>query len=317
MFSRISPSVRQFALAQMLLAVMLANMKPIFTKVLYLRNWTPLSLYFVTLVIMSIVLVAHEFMSMERGKRWGMSKKDLWGTILSTATGGVFGPILFFTGLQYVNASETVLFTSLLPFFVVLFGVIMLKERFTMQMAVGGILLAAGVFVLLIPDLKSFQINRGVPLLIASSVLGALTTIVHKKYIVHRHLDSIVMVRTLLSVVIIGLWVMFFEPEGLVMLRGEENIWLLLLVPVFGFLFPFFLYFGSLKHVKATEAGVVAAVGRTFAVIAASVLLGEHLTELHMLSMVLVIFGILFINVPITKWRIVPSRLMEAGPLSK
>jgi len=301
----------------MLIAVMLANMNPVFTKVLFGRGWTPLSVYFVTLVIMSIVLVAHEFMSMERGVRWGMTRRDLFGTVLSTLTGGVISPILFFTGLQYVTASETVLFTSLLPFWVVLFGVLLLKERFTKQMFVGGMLLVAGVFVLLLPDLQSFQINRGVPLLLASSVLGALTTIIHKKYIVHRHLDSIVMVRTLLSVIIIGLWILLFEPEGLAMLSGPENIWLLLLVPVFGFLFPFFLYFGSLKNIKATEAGVVAAVGRTFAVIAASTILGEHLGTPHIASMVCVVFGILFINVPLTKWRIVPSRLMEVGPLRK
>jgi len=301
----------------MLIAVILANMTPVFSKILYERGWTPLGLYFMTLVIMSIILVAHEMMALERGKRWGMTRKDLFGTILSTLTGGVGSPILFFTGLQYVSASETVLFTSLLPFWVVLFGVFFFRERFTFQMGVGSVLLLAAVIILVWPDAIETNLNPGIPFLLCSPILSALTTIIHKKFIKHRHLDSIIMTRTILSMVIIGTWIHLFDFESLEMLQAPQNIWLLLLVPVLGFIFPFFLYFGSLKHTKVTEAGVVAAAGRTFAVIAASTLLGEELTTIHMLSITCVVFGVLFINVPLTKWRIVPSRLMEMGPLRK
>ncbi|HCI03543.1 MAG: DMT family transporter [Candidatus Peribacteraceae bacterium] len=311
------PSVRQFALAQMLTAVILANMTPIFSKVLYARGWTPLGLYFMTLVIMSIILIAHEMMALERGARWGMTRKDLFGTLLSTLTGGVGSPILFFTGLQYVSASETVLFTSLLPFWVVLFGVIFFRERFTMQMGVGSVLLISAILILIWPNVTSVEFNPGIPFLLCSPILSALTTVIHKKYIKHRHLDSIIMTRTILSMIIIGFWIHLFDFESLEMLKTPQNIWLLLLVPVLGFIFPFFLYFGSLKHTKVTEAGVVAAAGRTFAVIAASTLLGEELTSIHILSITCVVFGVLFINVPLTKWRIVPSRLMEVGPLRK
>jgi len=301
----------------MLIAVILANMNPIFTKVLFGRGWTPISLYFVTLVIMSIILVAHEMMAIERGERWGMTRQDLFGTLLSTLTGGIGSPILFFIGLQYVSASETVLLTSLMPFWVVLFGVIFFKEKFTGQMAGGSALLVAAVLVLIWPDVKSFNFNPGVPFLLMSPILSALTTIIHKKYIKHRHLDSIILVRTILSMLIVGMWIHLFEFESLAIIKEPENIWILLLVPILGFIFPFFLYFGALKKTKVTEAGIVAAVGRTFAVIAASSLLGEQLGVYHMLSITLVIFGVIFINVPLTKWRIVPSRLMEAGPLRK
>ena len=269
------------------------------------------------LVIMSIILIAHEMMALERGARWGMTKKDLFGTILSTLTGGVGSPVLFFTGLQYVSASETVLLTSLLPFWVVLFGVFFFRERFTLQMGMGSVLLISAILILIWPNLNSVEFNRGIPFLLCSPILSALTTVVHKKYIKHRHLDSVIMIRTILSMFIVGLWIHLFDFDSLEMLKAPQNIWLLLLVPVLGFIFPFFLYFGSLKHTKVTEAGVVAAAGRTFAVIAASTLLGEELTTLHMLSITCVIFGVLFINVPLTKWRIVPSRLMEMGPLRK
>jgi len=301
----------------MLAAVILANMTPVFSKVLYARGWTPLGLYFMTLVIMSIILMAHEIMAIERGARWGMTRKDIVGTLLSTLTGGVGSPILFFTGLQFISASETILFTSLLPFWIVLFGVIFFREKFTAQMGMGSILLISAILILIWPDVRSLEFNPGIPFLLCSPILSALTTVIHKKYIKHRHLDSIIMTRTVLSMLIIGIWIHLFDFESLEMLKAPQNIWLLLIVPVFGFIFPFFLYFRSLKHTKVTEAGIVAAAGRTFAVIAASTLLGEDLTPLHMLSITCVVFGVLFINVPLTKWKIVPSRLMEVGPLRK
>jgi hypothetical protein len=40
-------------------------------------------------------------------------------------------------------------------------------------------------------------------------------------------------------------------------------------------------------------------------------------TGIQLVSLILIIIGILNINVPLTKWRIVPSRLMEIGPLRK
>lgn len=304
-------------LAQLLLAVVLANTKPIFSKLLYGEGWTPVQLYFVILLIMTIVLMSHEVISLERGERWGMKKSDVKGTLFSTVLGGVIGPLMFFEALNMVTATESMLLTSLLPLFVVIFSVYFLKEKFSNQMALGSLFLVAGMIVLLWDDVQAAQLSTGAFLLIFSSVLSALTTIIHKKYIKHRHLDSIVMVRSLLSMLLVGAYIYYRDPSGFGFLATPQNVWLVLSLPILAYLVPFFLYFRALRKTKAMDAGIIAAMGRVIGIVMASSILGEVLTQRHLISLGLVTFGVLFINVPLSKWRVVPSRLMEIGPLGK
>ncbi|MCF7845136.1 MAG: DMT family transporter [Kiritimatiellales bacterium] len=312
-----SPSARHLALSHMLLAVILANLNPIFSKILYSRGWTPVSLYFVTIVIVGIVLLMHEYIDYDRNVRWTMRRQDFFGVLATTITGGVLAPLFFFTGLQYVAASESIIISSMLPFFVVMFGILLLGEHFKRQTIFGGIFIVFGVLIILWPDISSFELSKGVPFILGSTFFGALTTITHKKYVKHRHLDSVVLIRTLISIVIVGLWMLIFEPNGFKIISMPENIWLILALPIISFILPYFLFFNALKKLKAIDAGILEAAGRVFAVVAASVILREKLTSYYLISMIFVVFGVLFINVPLTKWKIVPSRLMEVGPLRK
>ena len=88
-------------------------------------------------------------------------------------------------------------------------------------------------------------------------------------------------------------------------------------MPICSFIIPYFLYFRALTNLKASDAGVMEAMGRIFGISAAAALLGESLGVEHLTSAVLATFGILVINVPLTKWKIAPSRLPGIGPLRK
>jgi len=308
-------AAKKMRIAHLLLAVVLSNMKPIFTKVI-LDGWNPVQLYFVALLIMTIVLAAHEIISLERGERWGMTSKDLKGTILDALIGGVLGPVMFFTALTMVTASEAILLTSLVPFLVVMFAVLLLGEKMTSQMIWGSVFILGGMVAALWLDILAFTFQTGVYLLLGSSVCSALATIIHKKYVKHRHLDSIVLVKTVISLVLVGLWLQI-NGGGLGFLSEPQNVWAALAMPLLSFMLPYFLFFRALRKTSATDAGIVAAMGRVIALMLASSLLGETLGTHHLISISLIVFGILFINVPLTKWKVVPSRLMEIGPLRK
>jgi drug/metabolite transporter (DMT)-like permease len=124
MFFRSKPP-NAASLAGVLIAVTLADLNPIFSKVLLLEGLTPLQLYFGVLLVMNLFLLVHEMMALERGERWGMTRSDFLGTVLSTLTGGICAPMLFFTGLQSITASEGIILTSLLPFFIIVFAVLL------------------------------------------------------------------------------------------------------------------------------------------------------------------------------------------------
>ncbi len=317
MFFSANNTARRLALIQMLIAVILANMNPILSKALFFRGWTPLGVYFMTLLIIAMILILHEFMDRSRALRWSMRSRDIYGILITSLTGGVLSPLLFFTGLKQIVASEAVILTSLHPLFVVLFGILILGERFTAKMLFGGALLVAGIIAVLWPDIIEFSFQPGAFLILGSSLCGALTTVLHKKFVTYRHLDSIVLVRTILSIAIVGTLLFLTEPDAVNIFAKHENVWLVLSVPVVAFILPYFLFFSAIGRVQAFDVGVIEAAGRVFAVFAATVLLKEILTVYHLISVFLIIFGVLFINVPLTKWRIVPSRLMEAGPLRK
>lgn len=318
LFSKgIEDRARHQSFVLLLLSVTLSNSTPIFSKLLYSGGWTPMSTYFLALVIMTIVLAAHEFISLKQGERWKMDRHDFWGTVATTCTSGIVAPLLFFIGLQYVRASDAVLLTSLLPLFTVVFAVLFLGERFTFPTLIGGSLLLAGLGVLLWRDVASAQLTIGSMLLIASSCIGALTTIVHKKFVKHRHLDSIVFVRTFWSMLVFAILIGIFEPSSFQLFLEPQNLLLVLGLPILSYLLPFFLFFRALDHIKAMEAGFISVVGPIAGVLFAAGFLGEKIGPFQVMSLLLVIFGVVFINVPLTKWRIVPSRLPTAGPLRK
>jgi len=304
-------------LSLMLVAVILANINPIFAKMIFQSGWSPAEMYFVTLIVIVVIMLLNQVINMEQGGKWGMTKDDIFGTLLATIFGGVLGPLLFFEGLTMVSASTSIILTSMLPLFVVLFAILLLKENFTMQTVLGGALLIGAMCLLLWNDIMSFQVSRGVPLIMGSSMLSALTIIVHKKYVKHRHIDAVILVRTSLSLVCVGMWILFTEGSGFEFLFEPQNIWPVLAMPICSFIIPYFLYFRALANLKASDAGVMEALGRIFGISAAAALLGESLGVQHLTSAVIATFGILIINVPLTKWKIAPSRLPGIGPMRR
>ena len=174
----------RLALAAILLAIIGSKTNPIFTKSLLSEGWTPLGMYFLTLLFVTIVLALHEFMLLETGGKWEMDRSDIKGTLLTTLTGGIIAPLLFLNGLRFVQASEAVLITSLLPLFIVIFAVLFLKEKFNSSMITGAFFILAGTIVLLWKDVFHAGLSIGVPLLMISSLASALTTTFHKKYVI-------------------------------------------------------------------------------------------------------------------------------------
>ena len=305
------------ALAGILFAVILSQTNPVFTKLLLKEEWTPLGMYFLALLVMAIVLALHEFMLLEAGEKWEMDRRDIKGTLLTTLTGGILAPILFLNGLRFVQASEAVLISSLSPLFIVMFAVCMLQERFNRNMFVGAAFLLAGTVVLLWKDAFQAELSLGVPLVLFSSLASALTTTLHKKYVRHRHLDSVVLVRTFLSLAVIGIIIALTEPETFQMLREPPSIWLVLGLAIVSYILPYFLYFRALAKISTLDAGIIVASAPGIGILMAVAFLGEQVSPVQLASLGLMAFGIFFINVPLTKLRIMPSRLMEIGPLRR
>lgn len=316
-FLRKVPKTAGWSLAGIVLADAFSKTHPIFTKILYQDGWTPLSVYFVTLVFIVIILALHEFMAEDAKKRWTIDRRDIKGIALTSLTGGVISPILFMIGLQWVDASSAIVLNSSIPLFIVLFAVLLLGEKFTKQTVTGGIFLLAGTLVVLWRDIFYFQINAGAVVIFIAAISGALTTILHKKYVKHRHLDSLVFIRSVVSLIIVTVLLLLIEPESFAQLQNPPGVWTVLGLSALAFIVPYFLYFRAIRNVRSTDVGMVLTAGPVIGVLMAHVFLGEEIRTEHLVSLGLVAIGIILINVPLTKWRIMPARLMAIGPLRR
>ncbi len=312
-----SDAKKQRALVMLLICYGGVSLKPVISRYLLLEGWTPLSLYVLLLLMAVIILGVHELASIHHQKSWSLHSKDWFGLLISTITGGVIAPILAFTALQWTTATQTVLIKSISPIFVVLLAMMFLGERLKKNSIEGIIVLLIGLGILLYKELMSFSFDNATILLLLSAMIGPLSVISHKKYITHRHLDSIVLLKCTLSLVIVGTWMLWREPESLSLFYSDQNIWLVLLLSIAGFILPYLLFFSALKNIKAFEAGIVSLFSPIFTIVLANSILGESLQTHQLVSLIVMMVGILLINVPLTKWKIVPSRLQMMGPLRK
>lgn len=306
---------RSLLLCQMFLSVALSNMNPIFAKVLYRNGWSPIALYFSVLVVVVCVLTVHEIVALQRGERWGMTRADVLGTVITAVCGGFIAPVLFYEGLQRVSASESIIISGVLPFFVVCFAVLFLGERFKKREIAGGVCILAGFAVLRWSDIREFHMDAGTWMLLISSALSAFTVIMHKKLVQHRHIDAVIIVRSALSLLLVAGWMALRSPGDFAQLQAPQNVWLFLALPMVSYLLPFFLYFTALRKLTAGDAGLAEAVGRVIGLLVAGIVLGEAFTTQRIASLVCILLGIILVSVPLTRLRIAPSRLPVLGPL--
>jgi drug/metabolite transporter (DMT)-like permease len=68
-----------------------------------------------------------------------------WACVAGVALGTVVSTLMWFTGLERVGPSHATLFANLQPFFVVVFGVLLLSERLSAWTVAGGAAIAAGL----------------------------------------------------------------------------------------------------------------------------------------------------------------------------
>jgi drug/metabolite transporter (DMT)-like permease len=96
--------------------------------------------------------------------------------LLVLAVVGTIAYILKYRGYQLINASEVVIFSTTSKFWVALGASIFLHEAVTVQKIIGTIIILIGIAVTSYSD-KKFKINKGIFIVLLSSVLMGLTEI--------------------------------------------------------------------------------------------------------------------------------------------
>jgi drug/metabolite transporter (DMT)-like permease len=254
----------------------------------------PAHLLLVQLVFSSLVIAA--LAAIERSSRPDLRRAFLGGAtgILEFGLGYGVGTI----GLYLTTASNTSLISTTEPFFVLLLAWLILREPMTRLMALCGIVAAAGLAMVVAPDMSHARLTllSGDALLLLQYFCGGLYAIISRRIVA----DMAPLVLCTLqfaagSVFVIAL-VLAAQALGLIGSWPPMTATALLWAFVSGmlqFALPFWLHLVALRHMPASVFSFFLALVPVFGVIGAMLFLGERLGAIQIVGGILLVGGLL------------------------
>ena len=258
----------------------------------------PFAAAFIRFTIASVILLLA--IRVLEGKLPGLNKRQFFSVVCLGLTGIFTYNILFFQGLQTVQAGRASLIIALNPIIISLFSSLIYKEKLTLLKLVGILVSVLGaVVVITYGDLSSIFTNplsRGdlyifgcvaswvAYSLIGKSVLSGLSPLVSVGY-------SATIGTVLLAVpaIVRGL----FQEISSYQLDQWGSLFYL---GFFGTVLGFFFYYEGIEKIGPTKAGVFINFVPVSAIILAFLILNEPITWSLALGAVLVICGVLLTN---------------------
>src|SRR5574337_660438 len=221
-----------------------------------------------------------------------------WPLVLAiTASGSIFAPTLFFTGLEQTTASDTAILSNSETIFTVLFAIVFFKEKLRLRGYLAAILVLTGVIIVttnlqfsnLLVDLK----KEGNVLIILSMALWALDNNMSKIATQRIDISRLVQFKGTIG----GMTLLVFAlvskiPIGITPLEIPN----LLLVGLVGFGIALYLFLHSLRRIGTVKTMLIYSTGTVFGLLFAYVFLHERIGGYQILAIALMLTGIYLVT---------------------
>ncbi len=226
-----------------------------------------------------------------RSGRAGAPLRRPWARFLLLGlTGYTIGNGALFWGLKYMPATTGSLLISLTPLPVLLLSALWLRERTTGQQIAGLVICLAGSFLFLSPGGSAGQplgIGLGVIALLSFATFGTLG----REAARDRQVDTLSLTAMPLGLGGGVLLLLAFPLEGIPDFSGSG--WAIILwLAVINTACAYLLYNHALKTLTALEMNVMFNLGPVGTALIAWPLLGEQLSAVQIVGMVMVILGV-------------------------
>jgi len=201
--------------------------------------------------------------------------------------------ILFYLGLQRLDASLASILTAMIPLLIYFGAVRYLHEKARNRVLVGLILALVGATIISLTEdgkIGQFIDALGFVYISSSIVLTAITTLMSKSLVTHINPKAIM--KANMAIMTLGFW-MLVGFSGQWPSNISSTNWLLILVSSFMLYVIYVLYYQSLKYVKAEDTGVVSYLQYLAGIVGAIIFLGERPVETFWLGASLIVIGIL------------------------
>ncbi|MBU2617084.1 MAG: DMT family transporter [Euryarchaeota archaeon] len=276
-----------------LIAVIFWSMSFVLTKV-GLSEVTPIYLASLRFSIATIMFVGYALIKFEM-RQIKEFTKDNFTTLLVLGIVGVTIPnILQNMGMLFITASMASILQNSSPAFTLILAAIFLRESLGCRKVSGLVLSLISVTIISInsnlPTFSSSMVFYGNLMLVSTAICYSIYTVIGKKIVANNSPLLILAVSTLMGTILLDIISALVEP---IRFTYPMNVWgilfaLAILCTVLGTI----LYFEVLRRLEASKTNFFTFLIPVFAVIQASVLLGETIHPYQIVCGALIIFGI-------------------------
>ncbi len=202
--------------------------------------------------------------------------------------------IFFLTGLKNIGPVLTSFITQFVFVFVLIYSLILLKEKFNLPEFLGIIFAIIGVFIINWNQGISFV--KGTFLVLVASFFFATSSFIAKKYIKNISPKTINLVR-LSFIALFGLLYSFFQ--GITLTLEVANIPLLIIGSFLCAFLGFELFYNSLKYLKLGTSNTIRALAPIFTIFFAFIVFSELPNFIQIIGSFLILGGVLLL----IKWQ--------------
>ena len=273
-----------------ILSCMFFGVSPIFEKTLLLYM-SPHALAILRSLSAGVLLlfameVLHKIREIE-----SLSKHDIVLLILIAGMVGVFGPLLYLSGLKTTSVANALLIGRSNSLLIAFLAWLLLKEKWTFHQFFGSALMVSGLLIIFSRGFTlGYEFLPGDVYIMGAAFMWASSAVLMKKYLHHLPPEVIVVTRNTLGGLV--LLTFGFSESAAITLVPQIPLYLAGLA-IFGVILAQMLWYWSLEHTAATSVGMASISIPIFGSIFAALILGEKLVSYQLIGGFLVIIGLL------------------------
>lgn len=244
--------------------------------------------WFLTAFIFSLLFALKERINISNEIKSKLSPLIILGLVEGLAS------ILFLIGLKTIGPVLTSFIVQFVFIFVLIYSLILLKERFNLLEILGIVIAIIGVFI--INWNQSISIVTGSFLVLLASFFFATSSFIAKKYIKRVSPKTINLFR-LFFIASFGLFYSFIQKDNLIL--NIDNIPLIIIGSFLCAFLGFELFYNSLKYLKLGISNTIRALSPIFTLVFAFIIFLEIPNFIQIIGSFLILIGIILL----IKWQ--------------
>jgi len=224
-----------------------------------------------------------------------MTKRDYIIILFTAISGSVIAPVIYLNGLNNITAVNASLLMNVEVLFIIIIGILILKEKFRKKELIGLILIITGTVLLATNgNINNISITESIGTLfvITSAFFWSLDTTFSKFLSNKRDLLLISATKCSIGGIILLILALIFDVNLRLPLY---HLPYLLFIGLFSIGFTFVMILYAIRKIGSTRTGSLFPISSLFGAIFAFIILKEPFTFMQFLYGILMILGVLVI----------------------